>query len=118
MDAPWQNILVNLGTGLPIYLILGVGFVLAIVRWKEMPTASMILVILMPAWALLKICFVFLYAFLPGLISNGEFGNVRSVFRVLSLGHTIIDALAIGLLIWAIFAPRAAADPKSMPTKF
>ena len=113
MNSPLKDILVNILTGLPIYIALSVGFFLAIVRWKETPTASMILVILAPAWFFIKVGLVFLYAFVPKMLDNMVYENIHNIYRGLNCGASLIEGLAIGLLIWAIFAPRPAAGPKN-----
>ena len=114
-----KDVLVSIGTELPIYLALSVGLFLAIVRWKETPTASMILIILTPVWLIIRVCFVLLYAFLPTLMDNMDVGyeNIRVFYRGLNCGGSLIEGLAIGLLLWAIFAPRPAPDSKSIQAK-
>ena len=118
MQSPLQDILVNITMGLPIYIALTVGFFLAIVRWSDTPTASMILIILTPAWLFLKIGFVLLYAFVPQFIQGAQidFDNIRNIYRGLNCGSSLVEGLAIGLLIWAVFAPRPV-DRKAQPSQ-
>jgi hypothetical protein len=108
-----NNFLPNLAYQLPVLIVLLVGLVIAIARWRKSPRTSLL--------TLLAI-FIVLFVTVLGVFTNStlsfllyqtlemDFSTARIVFIVLSIALNLLTACGWVLLLMAIFSKKKPQD--------
>jgi hypothetical protein len=102
-----EYFLIGLLVDIPSLLTALVCIIIAAVRWKRHPKISL-LVILSLLWLSLQLLiFEVVFFFLPQwLIDQGKSSSLDTFYMVTSLCNNILSALALSLLLIAIFVQR------------
>ncbi len=105
----WQGEAMNIVSGLtmvvsllPVLIIEIIGIMLAVLRWRRHPMASMLFLV----GAVLRVSVSLAYQVMPQLV--GFDGPGRSV---LYMGLGLMGAIGLGLLVAAVFVERSV-EPK------
>ncbi len=110
-----HTFLPNLALQLPVLLVLGVGIVIAIVRWKKAPRASLLTLIGMVIIGFVTILSVvvnsFLYHYLIQLYM--DFRIRDTIFKVLGGIFNLLTAGGWVLVLIAIFGKRKSENQQS-----
>lgn len=97
----------------PIIIVVIVGIILAIVRWRRHSTVSLITIVCL-AFLLIHI-FVFsaVFTFLPFILNRTgvETDSYRFIFQVVSFISILIDAIIFALLLAAALMKRNVQNP-------
>lgn len=102
-----HRLLLDVLTQLPSLVTMLICIVVAIVRWKRHPKASLIVIIALTLLGLGSL--VFSAVFIWGarwVVSVGNFDNSQIVFTVIGIVYNILFALAISVLLLAVFIQR------------
>ena len=110
------SILVNLLIQTPVFLVWGVGLVVAFLRWQRHPRVSLLLVIAIIGLGLDAIIGTTLTTWLPmAYMQSGwdieQLGWVLGSFGIL---RTLLGAVFWGLILVAVFSARQGASPASV----
>lgn len=100
----------NILTASPAILIGLGGCLLAVFRWQRHPRASMLVLIAFPIYLFISILFPVLYAVLPAFLSERGWSatNYAILFRGFAFFHYLVEAVALALLLAAVYAGRGA----------
>ena len=94
---------------LPLLAVWAVGFILALRRWRDHPTVSLLVSIAMVLAACVTNGTTPLYLFVPRLMSgNGR--SMQEVFIVINVVRCLLMAAVFGLLLYAVFFGRPRGD--------
>ena len=94
---------------LPLLAVWAVGFIIALRRWREHPTVSLLVSIAMVLAACVTLGATPLYMIVPRMMSgNGR--SMQEVFMIIGVLHSLLIAAAFGLLLYAVFFGRPRAD--------
>lgn len=82
----------------------------AVIRWKRHPKVSMTLVIGLVLLVLHTFVFAFVYAYVPDLFAGpGNYAAMRTIITLISFIYNSALAVAIGILLAAVFMQRSPA---------
>ena len=99
---------------LPSLLTVIACIVAAIIRWKRHPRISLAIVIGLSLIIVHTFIFAFVYAFVPELFARpGNYSMVLTVITVISFIYNSSLAIALGVMLTAVFMGRSA--PASLP---
>jgi len=108
-----RTFLPNLALQLPVLLVLGVGIVMAIVRWKKAPRASLLTLIGMVIISFVTVLSVvvnsFLYYFLNNQFDMG-YRTIDTIFKVLGGIFNLLTAGGWVLVLIAIFGKKKSEN--------
>ena len=94
---------------LPSLLTMLACIVVAGIRWKYHPRVSMTLLLGLGFLFAHTLVFAFVYAFVPDLfVGPGNFTAMRTVITVISFIYNSALAIALGILLAAVFMQRSA----------
>lgn len=92
---------------LPIFLLVLVGIVLAIVRWKRHSRASLLTVLGLGLFLIQSLTFMFLYSLLPRLHDTGwSYAGINHLYTLAQVCQDFFFACVIILLVAAAFSQR------------
>lgn len=95
---------------LPSLITMFACIVFAIVRWKRHPKVSLTLIISLVLMIAVSVAFAFIYEFVPDLFRKpGDLGSTQTVFMVISFFYNSLWAVALAILLAAIFMQRRRA---------
>lgn len=94
----------------PTILVALVGGVLVLLRRQRHPKASMLALAGLLIYLAISLFFPVLYAVLPALLTGGAWSvsSYSILYRGLSFFHHLAEAVALALLLAAVFAGRGA----------
>lgn len=99
----------SIAVQLPSLLTMLACIVFAVIRWKQHPKVSMTLLIGLGFLFVHTLVFAFVYAFVPDLfVGPGNFTAMRTVITVISFIYNSSLAIALGILLTAVFMQRSA----------
>ena len=104
---------------LPSLLTMVACIIVAAIRWKRHPKVSLTLVIGLVLLFLHTFVFAFVYAYVPDLFAGpGNYAAMRTVITVISFIYNSSLAIAIGILLTAVFMQRnpSSAQPEESGT--
>jgi hypothetical protein len=102
------TILSSLGENIPLYLAYAVGIAIAIALWRRAPRASLLTMIALSVLFAANVGFHILLELAP----DGMFGEeLEDDSRLLIVAWNMVDAIAIGLLVVAVFQGRKRSMP-------
>ena len=97
-----------LAGGTPVYLALLTGIVLAIVKWREHPLASMLALIGLGLMLLLSIGGTLINVWLPISLERAgkSMPEISATISIVGIARSFIAAVCWGLIVAAIFIGR------------
>jgi uncharacterized BrkB/YihY/UPF0761 family membrane protein len=104
---------------LPSLLTMLACIVVAVIRWKRHPKVSVTLVIGLVLLVLHTFVFAFVYAYVPDVLAGpGNYAAMRTIITVISFIYNSSLAIAIGILLAAVFMQRnpSFAQPEESGT--
>jgi len=104
-----NSFLPNLATNLPLIIILLVGFVMALVRWRKNPRASLLIVIATDLALIVSVLSIATSSFLFYLgyeVFYLDFGTVNIIFQVTTVILNLMMAVSWVLMFIAVFGKR------------
>ncbi len=120
MAASFVNVLIQLLTQLPVYAVMLVGAIVAVVRWQRHPQVSLLAVIGLAVLFVDSLAGRVLNAALPMMVVSRAMGGnstrVGSMFGVCNIVSAVVGAVGYGLLLAAVFkgrAPQPAVEKES-----
>jgi hypothetical protein len=98
----------GIATSTPIIIVLLIGAALALARWRRHPRVSLLTLIASAMMIVNLIGAIFLYAWLPmTMLDRGwTASQLGSLFTVIRIVNTLIDAAAWSMVLCAIFGWR------------
>ena len=111
MDLSYKllNLLHGLLVQIPSTLAIIGCIVAALIRWKRHPKVSLTVVIALVLLLLHAFVFAFVYAFVPEWLSTpGDFSRRETIFTLISFSYNFLLAIALAVLMAAIFMQRDA----------
>jgi len=112
-----QVFLPNLAYQLPVLIVLIVGLIFAIIRWKKHPRTSLLTLIAIVIILIVTILGVISNSFLPQILytSNIDYSTIGIIFSVTSVLFNIMTAVSWVLLLIALFGKRKEKAPVVEP---
>lgn len=103
----------DLLTQLPILIVIIVGIILAIVRWRRHSTVSLITIICLAFLLTHMFIFSAVFTFLPFILyrTGVETASYRFIFQTVSFISILIDAIIFALLLAAALMKRNEQNP-------
>ena len=101
-----QSVLRSLGTQSPMFVVMFLGVIVAIVRWRHHPPASMLVLAAVVLSTVTSVAVPFVYAWLPRAF---DFGEIEVVYLAVSLVAGTLYAMIWGLLLAAAFGWRKSS---------
>ena len=97
---------------LPSLLAMLACIIAAIIRWKRHPKISLTVTISMVLFIVITVVFAFVYTFVPDLLRKpgGDFKSIQTVITILSFSYNSTWAIALAILLGAIFMQRTSSD--------
>lgn len=100
----------------PVMLVVLMGLVFAIIRWRRHPKVSALTVAGLLLFQLQSLAFSSLYYFLPRLADHGwTWRSIDHLSIVLDICHDLVFTVAFALLAVAIFTGRTRQETASQP---
>lgn len=97
----------------PVFIVYGIAALLALGRWKQHPTVSMLVVLAAVISTIFRLATTFLYVWLPTNID--EFGwdamKIGRVFSGINLVAAVVQSLALAMIFAAVFIGRDGRQP-------
>ena len=92
--------------------------VAAFVRWKRHPRVSLTVVIALVLFLVFTLIFPFIFTFVPDLFRKpgDDFRSVQTVISVISFFYNSLWAIALAILLVAIFMQRNRATSDTAPS--
>jgi hypothetical protein len=107
LGAKLSNILRAVLLQLPSLLTILACLVAAFIRWPRHPRVSLTVIISLVLLGAFTLIFPFLYAFMPEMLGfSGDFLRRQVVFAVISFVYNSLWAVALLVLLIAIFRQR------------
>jgi len=101
----------GLAVQLPSLLTMLACIVIAAIRWKRHPKVSLTLVIGLGLLFLHTFIFAFVYAYVPDVLAGpGNYAALRMIINVISFIYNSSLAIAIGILLAAVFMQRSPSS--------
>ena len=98
----------------PVMLVVLMGLVFAIIRWRRHPKVSALTVAGLLLFQLQSLAFSSLYYFLPRLADHGwTWRSIDHLSIVLDICHDLVFTVAFALLAVAIFTGRTQPETAS-----
>ncbi len=98
-------------TQLPSLFVMVVCIVVAMVRWKQHPRVSLIVILALTFLILLTLGSVPVFIWVPRLfVSPGNYDSTPSVYAVMNIIYNVLFALALGVLLLAVFIQRPSSQ--------
>ena len=109
MDTVY-NAVVSILTASPAILVALVGCLLVMIRWRRHPRASALALVALLIYLFNSFLFPIVYAVLPALLTGRAFStsSYTILYRGLAFFHYLVEAVALALLLAAVFAGRGA----------
>ncbi|MCM3872180.1 MAG: hypothetical protein ND895_15970 [Pyrinomonadaceae bacterium] len=105
------RLLLDVLTQLPSLLTMLICIVVAIVRWKRHPRASLIVIIALAFLSLGSLAFAAVFVWVPRwVVSVGNPASAQSVFVVLGTIYNVLFAVAMAVLLLAVFIQRPSSQ--------
>ena len=105
------RLLFDVLTQVPSLFTMLICFVVAIVRWKRHPKASLIVIIGLTFLSLGSLSFTAVFILAPRwAVSVGNLDSAQSVFAVLGAIYNVFFALAMAVLLLAVFIQRPSSQ--------
>ncbi|MEM8530782.1 MAG: hypothetical protein AAGF95_08060 [Chloroflexota bacterium] len=110
------SILVNLLIYTPLFLVWGVGLIVAFLRWQRHPRVSLLLVIAIIGLGLDTIIGTILTTWLPMayMQSGWDVEQLGLVLGLVGILRTLLGAVFWGLILVAVFSARQGGPPASV----
>ncbi len=108
-----RTFLPNLALQLPVLLVLGVGIVLAVIRWKKAPRTSLLTLIGMIIIGIVTLLSVFVNSFLYYFLYDQfdmDYRTIDTIFKVLGGIFNLLMAGGWVLVLLAIFGKRKSKN--------
>ncbi len=99
------NFLHDTLTQLPSLLVMFICIVVAFVRWKKHPKASLLVLLALMFLVFQVFGFAVIYTWGPGLFTNRGY-DPKTVFSVINWVYNLLFVLAMTILLLAIFVQR------------
>jgi hypothetical protein len=108
MDTFFSPYIVALFTQIPLFIIYIIGIVVALSQRKNHPRASLFTILAMVGLFFSSLVLVGVQIWLPRYMATnpGPTVNIRMVLGIVSGLRNLIDAIAIGLLLLAVYNGR------------
>jgi len=95
---------------LPSLLAIVGCIIAALMRWKRHPGVSLTVIIALALLALHTLIFALVYAFVPDYVSRAwGYASMQTVLTVISFIYNSLVAIALAVLLTAVFMKRPAA---------
>jgi len=109
MDTVY-NAVVGILMASPAILVALVGSLLVVLRWRRHPRASALALVAFLIYLFTSILFPIVYAVLPALLIERAWStsSYSILYRGLAFFHYLVEAVALALLLAAVFAGRGA----------
>lgn len=109
MDTVY-NAVVSILTASPAILVALVGCLLVMLRRRRHPRASALALVALLIHLFNSFLFPIVYAVLPALLTGRAFStsSYTILYRGLAFSHHLVEAVALALLLAAVFAGRGA----------
>jgi hypothetical protein len=96
---------------LPSLLAIVACAIAAVIRWKRHPKVSLTVTVSMLLFLGVTVLFAFLFTFVPDLfIRQGNYRSIQTVITILSFFYNSTWAIALAILLGAIFMQRTSSD--------
>jgi membrane protein YdbS with pleckstrin-like domain len=108
-----RTFLSNLALQLPVLLVLGVGIVMAIVRWKKAPRTALLTLIGMVIIGFVTVLSVVINSFLYYFLNNQfdmDYRTIDTTFKVLGGVFNLLTAGGWVLVLIAIFDKKKSEN--------
>jgi uncharacterized BrkB/YihY/UPF0761 family membrane protein len=103
VDALWSLVL-----QLPSLLTMLACILAAILRWQRHPKVSLTIVVSLSLMIVHAFIFAFVFVYVPELFARpGDYGMMRAVITILSFIYNSSLAIALGILLVAVFMKRS-----------
>jgi hypothetical protein len=103
------RLLLEVLTQLPSLLTMAVCIVVAIVRWKRHPRASLIVILALTFLSLGSLVFSAIFIWIPKLfVSLENPDSVQVGYTIMQVIYNLLFTLALGALILAVFTKRSS----------
>ncbi len=97
-------------TQLPSLFAMVICIAVAIVRWKQHPSVSLIVILALTFLILQTLIFDAVFIWAPRwFMSPGNYDSTQSVYTVIGIIYNVLFALALGVLLLAIFNQRTSS---------
>lgn len=102
------TILTNLATQTPVLVVYLVGFIAAVVKYRQGPKPALLVMVALVILVLNILVMTILQAMLPHLLFNppNRFNDLAFWYVLLGVIRSLIGATALSLLLWAVFSDR------------
>ncbi len=102
----------------PLYIVWLIGIVLALVRWRHHPRASLLMVIALALAVADQIGGILVNLFLPSLVGQLlPIGSMGMFLTAVSGLRSLLSAVVFGLLLAAVFVERAPVGEEEADEK-
>ena len=112
MDTFFSPYIVALLTQIPLFIIYIVGIITGLSQRKNHPRASLLTILAMVGLFFSSLVLVGIQIWLPRYLSinTGSTANIRLVLGIVSILRNLVDAVAIGLLLLAVYNKRVSQN--------
>lgn len=104
-----MEILRSLASHVPAVLVCGAGVIIAIFKWRQAPSASLLCLLGSGLLLFLGIVMPIVYALIPRMMGSHDYSVTRVVYSSLNVLWGLLAAGAYALLILAVYAGRGNA---------
>jgi len=105
-----EYFLIGMLVNIPSVLTALVCIIVAAVLWKRHPKTSLLVIVSMVWLTLQMFMSEAVFYFVPQwLIEQGKYSSLDIFYNVAGILNSILTALALGLLLWAVFGHRTPA---------
>ena len=114
----FQSFLPNLAYQLPVLIVLLVGLIIAITRWKKNPRVSLLTLLAIILVSGITIVGVFTNSVLPYILYNNsdlDYSTIGIIFSVITVLFNLLSAGSWILLLVALFGKKKTKAPAVEP---
>ena len=114
----FQSFLPNLAYQLPVLIVLLVGFIIAITRWRKNPRVSLLTLLAIILVSGITIVGVFTNSVLPYILYNNsdlDYSTIGIIFSVITVLFNLLSAGSWILLLVALFGKKKTKAPAVEP---
>jgi hypothetical protein len=103
-----KNILYNILTAFPIYLVMLVGLIVSVVKWKQHPKAALLALCGLLLYILSLVASNVVFPLLSSYINSQHvsYDKIDMLYRGLAVVINLVEAGALCVLLAAVFAGR------------
>lgn len=112
MDTFFSPYIVALLTQIPLFIVCIVGIITGLSQRKNHPRASLLTILAMVGLFFSSLVLVVIQSWLPRYFTanTGSTINIRLILGIVSILRNLVEAVAIGLLLLAVYNKRVSQN--------